>query len=87
MTALLADATSYRLPPGPLLLYFYNPFKETVMRQVLSNIEATFRDAPRRILVMYARPTCAELMDASPIFDRVIGFASDPEILVYEASP
>ena len=87
MTAILSDATSYRLPPDPLLLYFYNPFKEPVMRQVLSNIEASFRDAPRPIFVVYAGPTCAELLDASPLLERVASFSSDPELLVYEARP
>lgn len=56
------DAALSRLPPTPLLCFFYNPFGEVVMRKVLQNIRDT-ADQPIRIL--YRNPTCASVMDQS----------------------
>lgn len=56
------DAALSRLPPTPLLCYFYNPFGEVVMRKVLQNIRDTATQ-PTRIL--YRNPVCASVMDQS----------------------
>jgi SAM-dependent methyltransferase len=53
VTAVHADATRFDLPPGNLVLYFFNPFAHAVLRQVLANINATLRAQPRKVILIY----------------------------------
>jgi len=73
VSVLTMDATEYRLPPGPLVLFFYSPFLGTVMQRVVENIELSFKDSPREIFILFtgieimrerafgARPRCKRL--------------------------
>jgi hypothetical protein len=47
------DATQFVLPDGPLILYFFNPFDGTVLRQVLANIRRAASISKRKIFVVY----------------------------------
>lgn len=47
------DATEFALPNGPLVLYFFNPFDGTVLRQVLANIQRAASASKRRIFIVY----------------------------------
>lgn len=49
----LGDAAEFAFPPGPLVIYFDNPFAEPVMRQVLANLEASYEQEPRPIVAVY----------------------------------
>jgi SAM-dependent methyltransferase len=51
---LCADATTYTLPKGPAVLYFYSPFTGGVMEQVVENIEASLQRHPRDLLVLFS---------------------------------
>jgi SAM-dependent methyltransferase len=66
-----ADAAAYRLPDEPLVIFMNNPFRRPVMQKVVANIVASYRDLPRRIVVLYFRPECTELLDAIPFLKRV----------------
>ena len=50
------DVVEYELPIGPLVLFFYHPFDDVVMSQVVENICKSYRDLPRRIIVLYFKP-------------------------------
>jgi len=60
------DAARYALPEGDLLCYFYNPFDEVVMQQVLAGIEAGVAAKPRRLVIGYANPVCHAVFDRAP---------------------
>lgn len=60
------DATRYELPDGDLFCYFYNPFDEVVLRQVVAGIEAAIARSPRRVVIGYANPVCHGVFDAMP---------------------
>lgn len=47
------DAAVYRLPPGPLILFFYNPFSFPVMKRVLENAVESYRASPRPIFMIF----------------------------------
>jgi len=47
------NALDYPLPEGNLVLHMYHPFGPDVLGQVLSHIEKTTGNTPRRILVPY----------------------------------
>jgi hypothetical protein len=53
ITSVCADATEYALPPEPLVLFFYSPFKATILRKVLDNIIASGRAVPRPLVIVY----------------------------------
>jgi SAM-dependent methyltransferase len=56
MEAICADATAFPLPEGPLVIYLFNPFPESGMRQVAANLEQTLRAHPRPVYVLYHNP-------------------------------
>jgi len=60
------DAGAFNFPEVPLVLFLYNPFGRPVMEKVTANLAASLRRVPRRILVIYFRPECADLWDAIP---------------------
>jgi SAM-dependent methyltransferase len=51
-----SDAREYDFPPTNLLLYLFNPFPDYVLREVLANLSASARQAPRSIFVLYNAP-------------------------------
>ena len=50
---LLIDAATYRFPSGPLVVHFNNPFDESVMTNVLQNLNESYEHEPRAIVVVY----------------------------------
>lgn len=53
VTAVHLDATQFVLPPGDLVLYFFNPFHAAVLDQVIANINAAVQAQPRRVILVY----------------------------------
>jgi putative Mg2+ transporter-C (MgtC) family protein len=65
--SMLCDAASFQPPAIPLVLYFFNPFEETVMLSVIENIRRSLRDHPRDIFVICAgRWTLKEMFERLP---------------------
>jgi SAM-dependent methyltransferase len=62
------DALSYELPPEKVVLYFYNPFDETVMRAMAARVEQSLRKCPRKVYVIYHRPVHRAVWDGAPGF-------------------
>lgn len=53
VTAVHADATQFVLPPDDLVLYFFNPFNQPVLAQVLANVNASLKATPRKVILVY----------------------------------
>lgn len=53
VTAVHADATQFALPPDDLVLYFFNPFNQSVLAQVLANVNASLQTKPRKVILVY----------------------------------
>jgi hypothetical protein len=64
------DAAKFDPPPGPLVLYFFNPFMEPILSAVLKRIGDSLEHSPRDIWVVYSAPY-ARSFDESPLFDLV----------------
>ena len=62
-----ADATQFRFPDGPLVLYLFNPLPDTGLRQVLSNLEASLKARPRPAYVLYHNPLLDHVMAESSL--------------------
>ncbi len=54
--------------------YFYNPFPQVIMQQVIENIYRCLRNSPRQILLIYCNPTCHEIITRHPGFEFVKSF-------------
>jgi predicted RNA methylase len=54
------DAAQFNIPRRDCVLYFYNPFGETVFQEVLKNIERVYRESCAKFYVVFHQ-TCADL--------------------------
>jgi hypothetical protein len=54
------DVTDFQLPNSPLILYFYNPFGEQIMRKVADNIRCSLTQQPRENFIFYHTPDFAK---------------------------
>lgn len=66
-----ADATKFQVPEGPLVLYFFDPFRDDVMQKVLSNIRQAYLSRPRKIFLMYLAPVHEAMVLDTEVFHRV----------------
>ncbi|MCU1253468.1 MAG: class SAM-dependent methyltransferase [Edaphobacter sp.] len=57
------DATEVGWPSGPCLVYFYNPFAETVMRAVVEAMREEFGDRGHELEVVYQKPEQAAVLE------------------------
>lgn len=53
ITILNEDATAFTYPDGPLLVYLYRPFYNSILRRVIANLERQLRRAPRPTYLLY----------------------------------
>jgi SAM-dependent methyltransferase len=66
-----ADATEFDLPPGPLLIYLYNPFPGHVLRIVLQRLATRLATTSDPIALIYMNPRSIELVEGSGLFRKV----------------
>ena len=59
------DATEFDFPMTPLVLYFFNPFDEVILKRVLKNVEDSSADMARDIVIIYSNPAHRHLLDMS----------------------
>jgi SAM-dependent methyltransferase len=57
------DATAYEFPPGPLVVYLYNPFGPPILPAVIENLRRSLIDDPRHVTVLYVNPKHAGCWD------------------------
>lgn len=51
-----ADATTFPLPPGPLVIYLFHPFQEEGLRRFLENLQRSLEKDPRMVCILYHNP-------------------------------
>jgi hypothetical protein len=71
LSAYCMDAAAFSIPDGPLVLSFFDPFREEVMRKVLSNLAASHHQSPRKMFLLYYCPVHRDLIEALGFFHRV----------------
>ena len=66
------DATTVTLPDTPLLIFLYNPFLPSLLRQVLANLEQQLRRHPRETYLLYAEnPRYTRVLNRFPFLREV----------------
>ena len=94
----VGDASSFPLPSGDLVLFFYHPFGAPIFAKVLAAMERALESEQRAIYVIYYNPVLARLFDASPAFtrrwaemlpcardERGYGADSDDAVMIWQA--
>ena len=65
------DAAKYPVRNSDTVFYFYNPFHERVMRQVVENIHQSVLRAPRKVFIIYLNPVCRDIIETHPGFEKI----------------
>jgi hypothetical protein len=73
LESICADATTFRFPDGPLLIYLFNPFPEAGLRSVIANLEQTLRSQPRAAYVLYHNPLLEHVLGESAALRKIAG--------------
>jgi hypothetical protein len=62
--SVLGDATAFSPPPGPVLVYLYNPFGKSGIERVLDNLQSSRKNGTDELLVLYytEHPDCLPSM-------------------------
>jgi SAM-dependent methyltransferase len=71
VSSVLGRAEEFAVPPGDLVLYFFHPFEATIMERILDNVVRSYRENPRRILLLLFRPGHAKLVERFTEFRRL----------------
>jgi len=53
----LGDAGAVEFPDEPLVVYFNNPFHESVMERVIANLASSYAAKPRPVVLVYQQMT------------------------------
>lgn len=80
-----ADATKFTDLDKYTYLFFFNPFPEVVLQQVLANLDESLRRAPRTVRLVYSNPLHEKAIAAAGTFERTFVYQpyDDYVITVY----
>ncbi|HKW27520.1 MAG TPA: class I SAM-dependent methyltransferase [Terriglobales bacterium] len=56
LESLCGDARDFQFPPEPLVVFLFNPLPEAGLRVVMENLQASLREHPRPLYVVYHNP-------------------------------
>ena len=71
VSLLAMDVEDYVFPDDPLVIYLFNPFPAKLMAQVMNNLEASLRQAPRQAVIVYLNPRAIASLTQSELFVRM----------------
>jgi SAM-dependent methyltransferase len=73
LSSICADAVSFSLPGNPLVIYLFNPFPESGLRQFLTNLDRSLLEHPRPLYVIYHNPQLEPVLLESGILRKIAG--------------
>ncbi|NKB88276.1 MAG: hypothetical protein GKS06_08660 [Acidobacteria bacterium] len=65
------DAAGADIPPGPCVVYLFNPFRERAMSRLLRQIRRSLQHVPRDLWLLYYNPQARHLLESSDCLARV----------------
>lgn len=63
ITFIFNDATQYQVPHDACVFYFFNPFGEDILLQVINNIKESVKQHPRKVYCIYLNPKYKSVFD------------------------
>jgi SAM-dependent methyltransferase len=73
LESVCADATEFRFPDEPTVLYLFNPFPEAGLRRMMANLERSLRECPRVVCVLYHNLLLEHVLDESAALKKIGG--------------
>ncbi len=73
MESIRADATTFTLPEGGLVIYLFNPFPESGLRRALANLRNLIDAHPRPVYVVYHNPQLEAVLNETGRLKRIAG--------------
>jgi hypothetical protein len=71
--SICGDARVFEFPPEPTVLYLFNPLPESGLSTVIRNLEASVRNTPRPIIVLYYNPVHEHILSGSAMLRKIGG--------------
>ena len=68
-----ADATTFPLPDGALVIFLFNPFPESGLRRTIANLENSVDAHPRPVIVIYHNPQLEAVLNETGRLKRIVG--------------
>ena len=78
-----ADANDFVFPPGPLVLYLFNPLPESGLAKMISNLEHSSREHLGPVFVVYHNPLLESVVTRNAIFQRI---GATPQYSIFSRS-
>ena len=82
LQSICADATEFRFPEEPIVLYLFNPLPEAGLRRVMANLERSLREHPRPVFVLYHNPLLEHVLNESGVWKKIY---ATHQYVVYES--
>lgn len=79
------DATAYKLPHEPLLIFLYNPFKEPLVRRFAANLGRSLEQCPRHVVIVYYNPMCKQVFEDAGFLREVKVVDDRAPVKTYES--
>jgi predicted RNA methylase len=73
LESICADATAFPLPADPLVIFLFNPFPESGMRQVVAKLDQSLREHPRPVYMLYHNPLLEHTLSESKKLRKIAG--------------
>jgi SAM-dependent methyltransferase len=71
--SICADATTFTLPDGALVIFLFNPFPESGLRRAMENLEKSLDAHPRPVYVIYHNPQLETVLNKTGRLKRIMG--------------
>ena len=68
LEAVCQDALAFEFPPGPCLVYLFNPFPSHAVAQLVDRIAEAFADRPGQLDLLYVNAEFRDVLDRHPGF-------------------
>jgi SAM-dependent methyltransferase len=79
------DAADFVFPEESMVVYFFNPFDNEVMNEVVQNLRAAYSKRPHdSIYLIYNRPKCASVINAADFLTCLGRPNSSSEVLIWK---
>src|ERR1700683_1463704 len=83
LESICTDATEFRFPLEPTVLFLFNPFPEAGLRRVIGGLERSVREHPRAVYVVYHNPELGHALDENGRLKKISG---THQFAIYQAA-
>jgi SAM-dependent methyltransferase len=67
------DARNYQFPPGPLVLYLFNPLPAAALSEAIENLQSSVMRHPRDVKIIYHNPLSEDVLARAPFLKKLHG--------------